>query len=75
MTNDNEQAVRQIIRENQLALTVPQAAERLNISDSTMRELARTQGFPAFNVGKKILISVKGLESWVETQAQRGVIL
>lgn len=75
MEKSNEQTVRGIIQENRLALSISQAAERMSISDNTMRELARTKGFPAFHVGKRILVSAKGLEVWVEEQAQKGVVL
>lgn len=56
-----------------LTYSIPEAAKLLGISDNTMRQLARTEGFPAFNVGTRILISVKGLAGWVEEQARKGV--
>lgn len=34
-----------------LVLSIPEAAKILGISDTTMRQLARVEGFPAFNVG------------------------
>lgn len=63
----------QIVKSEKLTLSIPEAAERLGISDTYMRQLARTTGFPAFTVGKRLLISVKGLEAWVEAQARKGV--
>lgn len=62
----------QVIRTEKLTLSIPEAAKLIGISDPHMRQLARTEGFPAFNVGKRILISVKGLEAWVEEQARKG---
>lgn len=59
----------------QLTLSIPEAAKRLGISANTMRQLARTMGFPAFNVGTRILVSAKGLEAWVEEQAGKGVTI
>ena len=56
-----------------LTLSIPEAAKHLGISDTTMRQLARTAGFPAFTVGKRLLISVKGLEAWVEERARKGL--
>lgn len=56
-----------------LTLSIPEAAKQLGISDTTMRQLVRTSGFPAFNVGNRILVSAKGLAAWVEAQAQIGV--
>lgn len=62
----------QIVKTEKLTLSIPEAAKRLGISDPHMRCLARTAGFPAFNVGKRVLISAKGLEEWVEKMSQRG---
>lgn len=62
----------QKVESPKLVLSVPEAAKLLGISDNTMRQLARIEGFPAFHVGKRILISIKGLEAWVEEQAAKG---
>lgn len=37
-----------------------------------MYVLARQDGFPAFTVGNRLLVSVKGLEEWVKAQAEGG---
>lgn len=55
-----------------LVYSIPEAAKQLGISDSTMRQLARTKGFPTIMIGKRILISIKGLEAWVEEQSMLG---
>ena len=55
-----------------LTYSIPEAAKHLGISDTTMRQLARTEGFPSFYVGKRLLVSIKGLADWVEKQAQKG---
>lgn len=75
MEKNNEQIIQQIIKEQKLTLSIPEAAKRLGISDTSMRQLARTAGFPAFNIGSRILISAKGLEAWVEEQAKKGIML
>lgn len=75
MKKNNEQIVQQIIKEQKLTLSIPEAAKRLGISDTSMRQLARTEGFPAFNVGHRILIRAKGLEAWVNEQAKKGIML
>ena len=49
-----------------LTLSIPEAAKRLGISESNMRTLARTAGFPTVLIGKRILVSAKGLEKWVD---------
>lgn len=63
------------LKAEKLAISIPEAAKRLGISDTTMRSLARTEGFPSFRVGGRVLISVKGLAAWVEAQtagAEKG---
>lgn len=62
----------QIIKTEKLTLSIPEAAKRIGISDTSMRQLARTAGFPAFRVGSRWLISAKGLEVWVEEQTRKG---
>ena len=62
----------QVIKSEKLTLSITEAAKRIGVSDTTMRHLARTEGFPSFKVGYRILISAKGLEAWVEEQARKG---
>ena len=63
----------QIIVGPKLALSIPEAAELLSISDTAMRQLARTKGFPSFKMGTRLLVSVKGLEAWIEEQCKMDV--
>lgn len=63
---------KKIIQEK-LVYSIPEAAKQLGVSENTMRCLARTTGFPAFNVGQRLLVSVKGLAAWVDEQAKKGV--
>lgn len=55
-----------------LTLSVPEAAEIIGISKSKMYELVRSKGFPTIQVGKRLLVSAKGLERWIEEQAEKG---
>lgn len=55
-----------------LTMSVPEAAKLLGISIPSMYNLARTEGFPTLMLGKRMMISVKGLERWVEEQARLG---
>lgn len=57
---------------DKLTISVREAAQKVGISASKMYELARSDGFPSFTVGKRLLISAKGLEQWVEKQASNG---
>ena len=52
-----------------LTISVREAAKIVGISATKMYELARSDGFPSFTVGKRILVSAKGLSDWVEKQA------
>lgn len=55
-----------------LVMSVPEAAKVLGVSAPTMYQLVKTKGFPVIVVKKRLLVSVKGLERWVEEQAQIG---
>lgn len=67
---DNEIAQTQVSSTNNttLTLTIKQAAELLQISPPIMYELAEQQDFPSFRIGKKIYISRKGLDEWIESR-------
>lgn len=56
-----------------LTLSIPEAAKILGISDSKMYELVRTEGFPTIVVGKRKLVSRKGLERWVDAQTEKAM--
>ena len=62
------------IKNEKLTLSIPEAAKRIGVSDTHLRQMARTEGFPAFRIGNRILVSVKGLERWVEEQARKGMV-
>lgn len=57
---------------DRLTISVPEAAKRLGVSKTTGYELARREDFPAFNVGNRLLVSVAGLEKWVENQIEKN---
>ena len=38
----------------------------MNVSMPTFYQLAASEGFPSIRVGRKILVSVDGLKSWVK---------
>jgi len=52
-----------------LAITIPETAKILSISKPAAYQLARSEGFPAFKVGNRTLVSVPGLVAWVECAA------
>lgn len=58
--------------DGRLCITVEEMGKRLGIGRVSAYDLAHSEGFPAFRVGasgRKLLISVKGLEEWVARQA------
>lgn len=55
-----------------LTYSVPEAADILGVSQSRMYQIVKTKGFPTVQVGKRLLVSVKGLERWIEEQANLG---
>ena len=54
-----------------LTLSIPEAARLLGISATRMYALARSKGFPSITVGKRVLVSAKGLERWGEEESQK----
>lgn len=52
-----------------LAVSTAEAARLLGVSRPTIYQLIGREGFPAFKVGTRTLISVSGLERWVAAQA------
>lgn len=57
---------------SKLTLSVPEAAEVIGVSSAKMYHLVKMEGFPTVHIGKRILVSAKGLERWIEEQAQKG---
>lgn len=55
-----------------LTLSIPEAAKVIGISRSQMYALAKSEGFPTIQIGRRVLVSVKGLERWVEEQTAKG---
>ena len=44
----------------------------LGISRPRMYQLMKVKGFPTVRVGRRLLVSRKGLERWVEEQSKIG---
>ena len=55
--------------EKKLCVSVKEMGYMLGIGPSIANEIARDLDFPSFYIGRKLLVSVKGLEAWVEQQA------
>lgn len=52
-----------------LGVSVTEAAKLLGISRNQAYELAKRDDFPSLNIGGRIVISLRGLEDWVDRQA------
>ncbi len=60
---------------DKLAYSTTEAAQALGISRPTLYQLLNRQDFPSFRVGGRVLISVAGLQAWIDRQtaAKEGV--
>lgn len=54
---------------DRVTLSVAETAAALGVSRPTVYNLLHRQGFPAFRVGGRTLISAEGLREWVASQA------
>lgn len=52
-------------------LTVPQLAEKLQISRQAAYSLCKKPGFPVVRFGGSIRIPIKELDAWMSRQAQK----
>ena len=57
---------------NGMAMSVEQMADELSIGRNVAYQLIRQPGFPSFMIGRRVLISRKGLQSWIDEQCKRG---
>lgn len=53
-------------------LSVAEAAKAVGIITRYMYDLVKTKGFPTIQIGHRLLVSTKGLERWLDEQAQKG---
>ena len=57
-----------------LTYTIDQCADLLHICRPTMLDLAHSEDFPSFRIGRRLLISAAGLDRWIEEQVAAGHI-
>lgn len=53
-------------------LSVAEAAAVVGISVRYMYDLVKTKDFPTIQIGRRLLVSAKGLERWLEEKAAKG---
>ena len=51
-----------------MAMTVEDMAEELTVGRSVAYELVQQPGFPSFMIGRRVLVSRKGLQEWIDRQ-------
>ena len=54
-----------------LAVGPTEAARLLGVSRPTLYQLLNQADFPSFRVGRRVLISVSGLDVWIKQQAAK----
>lgn len=54
----------------QIAYNLAQAAEAAGVSEPTMRQLVRLDGFPAIKVGRRWIIPAASFVAWLNEQAK-----
>lgn len=60
-------------RENSLLISVEEGRRVLGgISRGTMYDLCHRSDFPVVRIGRRLLISMPGLQAWLEQQAAGG---
>ena len=73
---ETNELLRQILdkmtEREKITLTMKEAAEKLGVSMPVMSNLTFMKGFPAFRLGRRVLIDARGLEEWVREQAKGG---
>lgn len=55
--------------QEKIMLTVPEAAQILRIDKVTVYELAKSNGFPALRIGRRVLIPRDALLRWIEAES------
>lgn len=56
-----------------LAVGTTEAARLLGVSRPTLYQLLNRADFPSFRVGGRVLISVAGLQEWINRQTKEDV--
>lgn len=56
---------------NPLLLSIPQAAQKLGLSESCTRQMAHNGEIPVIRVRRRLLVPVRQLEQWIDQQYQQ----
>ena len=55
-----------------MAMSVEDMAQELAIGRNIAYELVQQPGFPSFQIGRRVLVSRKGLQDWIDVQCKKG---
>ena len=55
-----------------MAMSVEDMAEELAVGRNVAYELVQQPGFPSFMIGRRVLVSRKGLQDWIDTQCKKS---
>lgn len=64
--------MKRIVNPEKLTLNLTEAASMMDLSVRLMTQLANTEGFPAFHVGKRWVIPKQALQDWLNNPANMG---
>lgn len=53
---------------DKMALSVPELAQVLGVCEKTAYELANSNGFPSFRLGRRLLTPTDALKDWLNKQ-------
>ncbi|MBQ6205586.1 MAG: helix-turn-helix domain-containing protein [Oscillospiraceae bacterium] len=56
-----------------LCYSIADAAIALDLCETEVKNLVHSEGFPAFHIGRRVLISRDRLKEWVKKKADEGM--
>jgi excisionase family DNA binding protein len=75
MTENNLVMPESITEDTSSYISVNEMAKLLSIARVTAYQLTKTQGFPCFYIGKRIIIPLRAFNQWAEKQAEHQSVL
>ncbi|GHV32673.1 hypothetical protein FACS18949_04340 [Clostridia bacterium] len=75
MNEKNSVMSEPVIEDTSSYISVDEMAKLLSIARVTAYQLTKTQGFPCFYIGKRIIIPLHSFNQWAEKQAERQTVL
>jgi excisionase family DNA binding protein len=53
-----------------VVLTVPEVGRKLSISRASAYALCKSEGFPSFRIGRRLLVPEEALNAWLDMQVR-----